>query len=111
MPFAGAEGCDSHALGNLSPAYRDAGRFCPGAQSSGAWGGANHHEAGGDNLLSFEITEPVVEQYIYDILPERDAVLQEVEQQAKERDIPIVGPAVGRVLYQYARLIDARRVF
>lgn len=45
------------------------------------------------------------------LLPARDAVLQEMEQQAAQRDIPIVGPAVGRVLYQYARLINARKVF
>lgn len=48
------------------------------------------------------ITDPRVENYIYTILPERPPVLQEMERQAKERDIPIVGPAVGRVLYQYA---------
>lgn len=58
-----------------------------------------------------DFTDPGVEKYIYDILPERDTVLQEMEQQAQERDIPIVGPAVARVLYQYARLIGARRVF
>jgi len=57
------------------------------------------------------ITDPAVEKYIYGILPERDAVLQEMEQQARERDIPIVGPAVARVLYQYARLINAGKVF
>ena len=45
------------------------------------------------------------------MLPERDAVLAEIEQQADERDIPIVGPAVGRLLYQYARLIGAKTVF
>jgi caffeoyl-CoA O-methyltransferase len=45
------------------------------------------------------------------MLPPRDPVLQEMERQAKERDIPIVGPAVGRLLYQYARLINAKTVF
>ena len=45
------------------------------------------------------------------MLPERDAVLAEIEQQAKERDIPIVGPAVGRLFYQYARLLGAKTVF
>ena len=54
---------------------------------------------------------PEVERYMYDILPERDAVLQEIEQQAEKRDIPIVGPAVGRLLYQYARVLNARRIF
>ena len=36
------------------------------------------------------ITDPKVENYLYAMLPERDAVLAEIEQQAKERDIPIV---------------------
>jgi predicted O-methyltransferase YrrM len=57
------------------------------------------------------ITEAAVDQYMLSLLPARDAVLQEMEAQALKRDIPIVGPAVGRVLYQYARLIDARKVF
>ncbi|HEY1527565.1 MAG TPA: O-methyltransferase [Candidatus Angelobacter sp.] len=57
------------------------------------------------------ITEPAVDQYMLSILPPRDAVMQEMEAQALERDIPIVGPAVGRVLYQYARLINAKKVF
>jgi predicted O-methyltransferase YrrM len=57
------------------------------------------------------ITEAAVDQYMLSLLPARDAVLQEMEQQAAQRDIPIVGPAVGRVLYQYARLINARKVF
>lgn len=57
------------------------------------------------------ITEAAVEKYIYDILPEREPVVREIEDQAKKRNVPIVGPAVARVLYQYARLIQARRVF
>ena len=45
------------------------------------------------------------------MLPERDPVLKAIEEQAQKRDIPIVGPAVGRVLFQYARLINARKIF
>lgn len=52
-----------------------------------------------------------VEKYLYAMLPPRPAVLEEMERQAKERDIPIVGPAVARVLYQYAKLINAKTVF
>jgi predicted O-methyltransferase YrrM len=52
-----------------------------------------------------------VEQYLYNILPERDPVLQEMEQVAKERGIPIIGPAVGRLLFQLALTTQARRVF
>lgn len=57
------------------------------------------------------IIEPAVDQYMLRLLPARDAVLQEMEAQALKRDVPIVGPAVGRVLYQYARLINAKKVF
>lgn len=52
-----------------------------------------------------------VEKYLYELLPERDEVLSEMEAQARARRIPIIGPAVARVLYQYAKLINARRVF
>lgn len=57
------------------------------------------------------ITGEAVEKYIYDILPQRDPVLQEMERQASKRDIPIVGPAVARVFFQYARLINAKKIF
>ncbi len=57
------------------------------------------------------ITDPRVENYLYAVLPARNAVLQEMERQAKERNIPIVGPAVARLFFQYARLINARTVF
>lgn len=57
------------------------------------------------------IVNPAVEQYMASLLPERDPVLMEMEQQAERRDISIVGPAVARVLYQYARLIKAKKIF
>jgi caffeoyl-CoA O-methyltransferase len=60
-------------------------------------------------MISF--TDQHVENYIYAMLPPRPPVLQEMERQAKERDIPIIGPAVARLLYQYARLINAKAVF
>ncbi len=60
-------------------------------------------------MISF--TDQRVENYLYAMLPPRPPVLQEMERQAKERDIPILGPAVARLLYQYARLINAKTVF
>jgi len=57
------------------------------------------------------LVDRAVDQYMLDLLPERDPVLREMEEQARKRDIPIVGPAVGRVLHQYARLIGARKIF
>ncbi len=60
-------------------------------------------------MISF--TDQHVENYLYAMLPPRPPVLQEMERQAKQRDIPIVGPAVARLFYQYARLINAKTVF
>jgi len=57
------------------------------------------------------ITAPAVEDYLYSVLPPRDAVLSEMEDQAAKRNIPIVGPAVGRVLYQLAIMINAKNIF
>ena len=57
------------------------------------------------------INDPDVEQYLYDLLPSRDAVLEEMEQLAEQRGIPIIGPVVGRILYQLVRLAGAKRVF
>jgi predicted O-methyltransferase YrrM len=52
-----------------------------------------------------------IEQYLYQLLPERDPVLQEMEQVAEDRSIPIVGPAVGRLLFQLALSVQAHRIF
>jgi len=57
------------------------------------------------------IVLPKVEVYMDRLLPQRDQVLSEIETLAASRGIPIVGPAVGRVLLLLARLIDARHVF
>jgi predicted O-methyltransferase YrrM len=57
------------------------------------------------------IVNPAVEKYMDGLLPARDPVLQEMEEQAQRRDIPIVGPAVGRLLYQYARILGAKKIF
>jgi hypothetical protein len=57
------------------------------------------------------ITAGAVEDYIYSLLPPRDEVLTEIEAEAAKRKIPIVGPAVGRILYQLALMINARSVF
>ncbi len=57
------------------------------------------------------ITNPQVDEYIYSVLPPRDEVLAEMEARAAKEDIPIVGPAVARVLYQLAVISKAKRVF
>lgn len=57
------------------------------------------------------IIDKDVERYMYDLLPARDGVLAEMEEQARRRSIPIIGPAVARVLFQYASITKAQRVF
>lgn len=52
-----------------------------------------------------------VDDYLYSMLPKRDAVLAEMEEYASQHNIPIVGPAVARVLQQMAMSINARTVF
>jgi predicted O-methyltransferase YrrM len=58
-----------------------------------------------------DITSPKVERYFYGLLPKRDAVLTEMERLAARHDIPIVGPAVGRLLYFLAQVSGARRIY
>lgn len=57
------------------------------------------------------ITVGPVEDYLYSLLPARDEVLDQMEAVAVRRKIPIVGPAVGRIFYQLARLMAAKTVF
>jgi caffeoyl-CoA O-methyltransferase len=52
-----------------------------------------------------------VDDYLYSMLPKRDSVLMEMEDYASKHDIPIVGPAVARVLQQLALTIQAKSVF
>ncbi len=57
------------------------------------------------------ITVSLVEDYLYSVLPPRDEVLAEMEGEAAKREIPIVGPAVGRILHQLALIAGAKTVF
>jgi len=45
------------------------------------------------------------------MLPPRDEVLTEMEADAGKNKIPIVGPAVARVLYQLAVISGAKKIF
>ena len=56
------------------------------------------------------LVAPELDRYVIDVLPPRDPVLAEMEATARERDVPIVGPAVATLLGLLARSIGARRV-
>jgi caffeoyl-CoA O-methyltransferase len=57
------------------------------------------------------ITQPDVDNYLYDLLPPRDEVLAQIEAEATRRKIPIVGPAVARFFQQLVMMTGAKTVF
>jgi predicted O-methyltransferase YrrM len=63
-----------------------------------------------ENLRSGYIQDDV-EQYLYELLPERDAVISEMEAYAAEHRVPIIGPAVARLLSLFAQVSGAKRIF
>lgn len=62
------------------------------------------------NLRSGYIQDDV-EEYLYELLPERDAVIVEMEKYADENRVPIIGPAVARLLSLFAQVSGAKRIF
>jgi caffeoyl-CoA O-methyltransferase len=63
-----------------------------------------------ENLRSGYIQDDV-EEYLYKLLPERDAVIKEMEDYAEEHRIPIIGPAVARLLALLVQVSGAKRIF
>ena len=57
------------------------------------------------------ITNPALEEYLYQLSPESSDALREMERVAAERHIQIIGPLVGRFLCQLATLAQAKTVF
>jgi predicted O-methyltransferase YrrM len=51
-----------------------------------------------------------VENYLHQILPESDALMQRLEAYADEHDVPIIGPLAGSFLFAIAKLIQAKNV-
>jgi caffeoyl-CoA O-methyltransferase len=63
-----------------------------------------------ENLRSAFLQDDV-EQYLYELLPERDGVISEMERYAEEHRVPIIGPAVARLLALFAQVSGAKRIF
>jgi len=60
---------------------------------------------------SKDITHPAIEKYLYGLLPNSAPVLREMERYAARHDVPIVGPAVGRLIHLLTQLSGAKRIF
>src|ERR1700738_5400276 len=63
-----------------------------------------------DNLRS-AFTQEDVDKYVYELLPPRDAVVQEGEAYAEDHRVPIIGPAVARLLTLLVQVSGATRIF
>jgi len=57
-----------------------------------------------------QITEPRINEYIMRTMPERDAVLREMEAYVLKHDFPIIGPMVGRFLRQLVIMTGAKNI-
>ncbi len=58
-----------------------------------------------------EIVNAQIEHYLGDLYGERHQILEEMESEASKRSFPIVGPLVGKLLFQLAKMVSAKRVF
>jgi len=63
-----------------------------------------------DNLRSAFMQDDI-DDYLYKLLPARDEVVAEMEKYAAENDIPIIGPAVARMLALFVQVSGAKRIF
>ena len=63
-----------------------------------------------ENLRSGYILDDV-EEYLYKLLPGRDAVVGEIEDYAAQNRVPIIGPAVARMLTLFVQVSGAKRIF
>lgn len=63
-----------------------------------------------ENLRSGYIQDDV-EGYLYQLLPERDGVIREMEEYAEQHRVPIIGPAVARLLSLLVQVSGAKRIF
>src|ERR1700693_271833 len=52
-----------------------------------------------------------VEEYLYELLPKRDEVLTEMEKYAAQHKVPIIAPAVARMLALVVQISGAKRIF
>lgn len=56
------------------------------------------------------IVNPEIEAYVESLSATEDEVLTEMERYALENDFPIIGPQIGRFLYQLTLISGAKRV-
>jgi predicted O-methyltransferase YrrM len=63
-----------------------------------------------DNLRAAYM-QSEVDEYIYNLLPKNDPVVAEMEEYAEANRVPIIGPAVARLLTLLVQVSGAKRIF
>jgi len=58
-----------------------------------------------------EFPSPEICAYLQELTPETSEIFTEIEALAAETDFPIIGPLVGRILYQLVKLSRCKNVF
>lgn len=58
------------------------------------------------NLIS-----PLIEDYIQDKTRVEDPIIDEMQEYAEQNEVPIIGPLVGKFLYQIALITNAKSIF
>jgi len=56
------------------------------------------------------ITYDYIDDYLYRIAPPRDRLLEKMEEYAETNNVPIIGPLVGRFLYNLAKTSQSKKV-
>ncbi|OGW85260.1 MAG: hypothetical protein A3C35_04840 [Omnitrophica bacterium RIFCSPHIGHO2_02_FULL_46_11] len=57
------------------------------------------------------VTSPEIERYIQNLYPVEDPLLAEMNERGNKINFPLVGPLVGRLLYQLAKMTGAKKIF
>ena len=63
------------------------------------------------NPMNTLITSPEIEHYVENLYPLEDPVLKEMEETGNQTNFPLVGPLVGRLLYQLTKITGAKNIF
>lgn len=58
-----------------------------------------------------QFPSPEIDEYLREFCPETSELMTEVEALAAEQDFPIIGPLVGRLLYQWVKVSKVKSVF
>lgn len=60
-----------------------------------------------DDAISWE----QVQEYLHSLVPARPQEMLDMEEYAKKKGFPAIGPVCGYLCYQIARMVGARRIF